>query len=118
MSGSTRTSFYLFYRSLALSAKHASLNCLFNDAQRIQWWPADFVYLELQKPNKHAFSVSVSCVFVVCQSSVIWFGRCAETASLLSAKETTQHLIVDLRLVYLAPSKQFEAHVDWTKYKC
>ena len=74
------------------SAKCASLNCLFNDVQRIKWWPADVVVWNY----KHAFSVSVSCVFVVCRSSVVWFGRCAETTSLLSAKQTTQHLIVGL----------------------
>ena len=33
------------------SAKRASLNCLFNDAQRIKWWSADVVCLELQKPR-------------------------------------------------------------------
>ena len=58
--------------------------------------PADVVYLKLQKLNERAFLVSVSCVFVVCRSSVVWFDRCAESASLLSAKQTTQRLIVGL----------------------
>ena len=31
------------------STKRVSLNCLFNDAQSIEWWPADIVCLELQK---------------------------------------------------------------------
>ena len=63
---------FIYFIDNSLSAKRASLNCLFNDA------------------------VSVLCVFVVCRSSVVWFGRCAETTSLLSAKQTTQHLIVGL----------------------
>ena len=32
-----------------LSAKRASLNCLVNDAQRIEWWPADVCMLGITK---------------------------------------------------------------------
>ena len=87
---------FIYFITHSPSAKHVSLNCPFNDAQRIEWWPAYVVCLEFQNANKRAFSVSVSCVFVVCRSSVICFGRCTETASLLSAKQTMQHLIVGL----------------------
>ena len=37
------------------STKRASLNCLFDDTQRIEWWPADVVCLELQNANERAF---------------------------------------------------------------
>ena len=87
---------FIYFIAHSPSTKCASLNCLFNDAQRIDWWLADIVCLELQNANEHAFPVYVSFVFVVCRSSVICFSRCAETASLLSAKQTTQHLIVGL----------------------
>ena len=86
---------FVYFIAHLSSAKRASSIFLFNDAQGIEWWPAD-VYLELQTSNERAFSVSVSCVFVVCRSSVICFGICAESSSLLSAKQTTQHLIVGL----------------------
>ena len=81
---------FIYFIVHSPSAKRASLNCLFNDA--------DVVCLELQNVHKCAISASVSCVlnFVVCRSSVVWFGRCAETASLQSAKQTTQRLIVGL----------------------
>ena len=88
---------FIYFSAHSPSAKRASLNCLFNDAQRIEWWMADVVCLELQNANKHAFSVSVSCVFVVCRSSVVCFGRFAETAPLLSAKQTKRYLILCLR---------------------
>ena len=87
---------YTYLIAHSPSAKCASLNCLFNGAQRIEWWPTDVVCLELQNVNERAFSVSVSCVVVVCRLSVACFGRCTETASLLSARQTTQHLIVGL----------------------
>ena len=89
---------FIYFIAHSPSAKRASLNCLFHDAQRIEWWPADAVCLSgiTKTANKRAFLVFVSCVFVVCRSRVVWFGRCAETASLLSAKQTTQHVIVGL----------------------
>ena len=42
---------FIYFSAHSPSAKHASLNCLFNNAQRIEWWPADVVCLELQKPQ-------------------------------------------------------------------
>ena len=54
---------FIYFITQSPSAKRASLNCLFNDVQIIEWC------LELQNANKRAFSVSVSCVFVVCRSS-------------------------------------------------
>ena len=41
---------FIYFIAHSPSAKRASLNCLFNGAQRIEWWPADVVCLELQKP--------------------------------------------------------------------
>ena len=41
---------FIYFIAHSLSAKHASLNCLFNDAQRIEWWLGNVVCLELQKP--------------------------------------------------------------------
>ena len=49
------------------SAKHVSLNCLFNYAQRIERWPANVVCLELQNVNELAFSVSAR---VFCSVSI------------------------------------------------
>ena len=46
------------------SAKCASLNCLFNDAQRIEWWPADVVCLELQKPRMNMLFLCLSRAFL------------------------------------------------------
>ena len=46
------------------SAKRASLDCLFNDAQRIKWWLADVVCLELQKPRMNVLFQCLSCVFL------------------------------------------------------
>ena len=42
---------FIYFTAHLPSAKRASLNCLFNDAQRIEWWPTDIVCLELQKPR-------------------------------------------------------------------
>ena len=64
---------FIYFIAHSPSAKRASLNCLFNDVQKIEGWPVDVVCLELQNANKLAFSVSVSCVFVVCRSSVVCF---------------------------------------------
>ena len=40
-------------------------------------------YKKRERTDERAVSVFFSCVFVVCRSSVVWFGRCPETASLL-----------------------------------
>ena len=50
---------FIYFIAHSPSAKGASLSCLFNDAQRIEWWPSD-VCLELQNTNNCDFSVSVS----------------------------------------------------------
>ena len=42
---------FIWFIAHSPSAKRLSLNCLFNDAQRIEWWPADIVCLKLQKPQ-------------------------------------------------------------------
>ena len=51
---------FIYFIDLSPSAKCASFNCLFNDAQRMEWWPENVVCLELQNANKRAFSVYVS----------------------------------------------------------
>ena len=61
---------FIYFIAHSPSTKRASLNCLFNDAQIIEWWLADIVCLELQNVNERAFSVFVSCVFVVCH--LLW----------------------------------------------
>ena len=77
---------FIYFIAYSPSAKHASLNCLFNDAQGIEWWPAVVVCLEFQKPRTNVLfqclsrafcshsSVSIECRFVVtvaCRSSVV-----------------------------------------------
>ena len=52
---------FIYFIAHSPSAKRRSLNCLFNDAQRIEWWPADVLCLELQNVNKRAFSVCLMC---------------------------------------------------------
>ena len=59
---------FIYFIAHLPSAKRASLNCLFNDAQRIKWWPADVVCLELQNTNERAFS-SV-CLVCFCSVSI------------------------------------------------
>ena len=56
---------FIYFIAHSPSTKRASLNCLFGDAQRIEWWPADVICLELQNANERAFSVSVAFVFVM-----------------------------------------------------
>ena len=68
---------FIYFIAHSPSVMYASLNCLFNDAQRIKWWLADVVCKELQKPR---MNVLFQCVR---------FCRCAETASLLSANQTS-----------------------------
>ena len=64
---------FIYFIAHLPSAKHASLNCLFNDAQRIEWLPADVVCLELQNHERMCFfsvclmhfcSVSIECCLV------------------------------------------------------
>ena len=56
---------FIYFIAHSPSTKLASFNCLFDDTQRIEWWPADVVCLELQNATERAFSVSVSFVFVM-----------------------------------------------------
>ena len=51
---------FIYFIDLSPSAKRASFNGLFNDAQRMERWSANVVCLELQNANKRAFSVYVS----------------------------------------------------------
>ena len=54
---------FIYFIAHSLSAKRASLNCLFIDAQRIEWWLADVICLELQKTaNKRVNQVSFGLV--------------------------------------------------------
>ena len=46
------------------SANRASLNCLFNDGQRIERWLADVVCLELQKPRTNVLFQCLSRAFL------------------------------------------------------
>ena len=55
---------FIYFIAHSPSAKHASLNCQFNDAQRIEWWLADFVCLELQKPRTNMLFQCLSHVFL------------------------------------------------------
>ena len=51
---------FIYFIIHAPSATRASLNCLFNDAQRLESWPADVACLELQKPR---MNVLCQCLF-------------------------------------------------------
>ena len=46
------------------TSKHGGLNCLFNDAQRIEWWPADIVCLELKKQRTNVLFQCLSHAFL------------------------------------------------------
>ena len=52
---------FIYFIGHSPSANRASLNCLFNNAQRIEWWPADIVCLELQKPRTNVVCLMCFC---------------------------------------------------------
>ena len=54
---------FIYFITLSPSAKHGSLNCLFSDAQRIEWWLADVVFLELQKSRTNMLFQCLSRAF-------------------------------------------------------
>ena len=55
---------FIYFIAHSPSAKRASLNCPFNDTQRIKWWPADVVCLELQKPRTNVLFQCLSRAFL------------------------------------------------------
>ena len=55
---------FIYFIAYLPSAKSASLNCLFNGAQRIKWWPADVVCPELQKLQMHMLFQCLSRAFL------------------------------------------------------
>ena len=64
-----RLAFVYFIASSSLG-KHVSLKCLFNDAQRTEWWLADVVYLKLQKPQMNMLLQGLSRAFLSCVDRV------------------------------------------------
>ena len=52
---------FIYFIAHSSSAKSASSNCLFNDAQRIEWWPAEVVWNYKNRERTCFFSVYLMC---------------------------------------------------------
>ena len=55
---------FIYFITHTLSTKRANLNCLLNDAQKMEWWPPDVVYLELQNLRTNVLFQCLSCAFL------------------------------------------------------
>ena len=55
---------FIYFIAHSPSAKRATLNCLFNVDQRMEWLPADVVCQELQKPQTNVLFQCLSRAFL------------------------------------------------------